>query len=203
MTIAQRMRILATAALLFVALAACSDDNGDPATSDSTSTTSPSSATTPPTESQQAASVAEAKLREYFAVRNRLRQDPSQSFGALKRIAVSTELTAQQRLFEKARRDRVHQTGETRIAELKVRNINLDNSDPQAGKVPVVQIDVCYDVSDVDLVNEDGQSVVSADRPETGWIRYTVANYEWESDPDGAWRVASGQDIERTPCAAL
>lgn len=200
MTIARGTRVLATAALLFATLAACSDDNGDPTTSDSTSTTSPASATTPPTESQQAAAVAEAKLREYYATTNRLRQDPSLPVSALKSVAISSELTSQQHLLGTERKEGRRQIGNTEIAELTVQNVNLDNSDPRAGQVPVVQIDVCYDVSGADLVDRDGRSVVSTDRPDSGWIRHTVANYEWESDPYGAWRVASSQDIEQTPC---
>lgn len=203
MTIARGVRLLATAALLLVALTACSDDNAGPTSTSSTSpSTRASTATTPPTPSELDARTAEAKLREYFAVRNELRKDPSQSFGPLKKVAISTELTAQERVFKNARRDGVHQTGDTKIADLKVQSVSLDNSDPKAGRVPTVLIDVCYDVSGVDLIDEDGKSVVRADRPDTGWIRYTIANFEWDSDPDGAWRVASSQDIEQTPCVA-
>lgn len=204
MTTTRGVRLLATAALLLAALAACSNDDGEPptATTWASPTASASTATTPPTPAELATRTAEAKLREYFVVRNELRKDPSQSFSPLKEVAISTELTAQQRVFKNARRDGVHQTGDTEIAELKVQSVNLDNSDPKAGRVPAVLIDVCYDVSGVDLIDEDGKSVVRADRPSTGWIRYTIANFEWDSDPDGAWRVASSQDIEQTPCVA-
>lgn len=203
MTIPRGTRVLATAVLLLVALAACSDDVDGPTASASTSPSAPASTgTTPPTPAELSTQTAEAKLREYFVVRNELRKDPSQSFSPLKQVAISTELTAQQRVFKNARRDGVHQTGDTEIADLKVQSVNLDSSDPKAGRVPAVLIDVCYDVSGVDLINEDGKSVVRTDRPETGWIRYTVANFEWESDPYGAWRVASSQDIEQTPCVA-
>jgi hypothetical protein len=121
---------------------------------------------------------------------------------SLKSVAISTELTTQQTLFNRERKQGLHQTGETKVVELQVQSVNLDNSDPQAGKVPTVQIDVCFDVSGVDVLDADGKSVVTPDRPDTGWIRYSVANYQWDSDPDGAWRVASSQDIERTPCDA-
>ena len=120
----------------------------------------------------------------------------------LKTVAISTELTAQQTLFKRERDQGLRQTGETKVVELHVEAVNLDNSDPRAGKVPTVQIDVCFDVSDVDVLDADGKSVVSPDRPDTGWIRYSVANYQWDTDPDGAWRVASSQDLERTPCDA-
>ena len=59
-----------------------------------------------------------------------------------------------------------------------------------------------HGVSDVDVVDKNGKSVVSPDRPDTGWIQYLVSNYQWDTDPSGGWRVASGKDIERTPCDA-
>ena len=68
--------------------------------------------------------------------------------------------------------------------------------------MPTVQIDLCFDVSDVDVVDKNGDSVISPDRPDTGWIQFLVSNYQWGTDPDGSWRVASSQDIERAPCKA-
>ena len=110
-------------------------------------------------------------------------------------------MAAQENLFKAERKQGLHQIGDSKVAKLEVQSVNLDNSDPEAGKVPTVQIDVCFDVSEVDVIDASGKSVISPDRPDTGWIRYSVANYEWDSDPDGAWRVASSQDIEQTPCA--
>ncbi len=117
-------------------------------------------------------------------------------------MAISTELAAQQNLFKRERKQGLHQVGETKIAELDVQSVNLDNSDAKAGKVPTVQIDLCFDVSDVDVVDANGKSVISPDRPDTGWIQFLVSNYQWDTDPDGGWRVASSQDIERAPCKA-
>ncbi len=201
MTTTRGVRLLATAALLLVALAACSDDDDGPTASASTSPSAPAStASTPPTPSELASRAAEAKLREFYALTDRLRQNPSLSSSKLKSVAISTELTSQQHLLRTERRDGRRQVGDTKLAELKVQTVNLDNSDPKAGLVPNVQIDVCYDVTDADLVDKNGASVVSADRPDSGWIRHTIANYEWDSDPDGAWRVASSQDLEQEPC---
>lgn len=197
---------LATAAQLLVAMASCANTDGDdPAANGSSapSSSTPSTATTrPPTETEAASTAASAAVERYYAVRNRLRQQPKQPLGLLKTVAISTELAAQENLFKTERKKGLHQTGETKVAMLKVQSVNLEHSDPKAGQVPTVQIDVCFDVSDVDVLDQEGNSVVSPDRPDTGWIRYSVANYEWDSDPDGAWRVASSQDIERTPCAA-
>ena len=64
------------------------------------------------------------------------------------------------------------------------------------------QVDVCYDVSGVDIVDADGKSVVPDDRPDSGWVRHSVSNYEWASDRSGAWRVATSENLEQPPCDA-
>jgi hypothetical protein len=197
---------VATAAQLLVAVASCArtDGNGPAANGSSApSSSTPSTATTrPPTETETASAAASALIERFYGVRNQLRQHPRQSLALLRTVAISTELAAQENLFKTERKKGLRQTGETKVAKLKVQSVNLDHSDPKAGKVPMVQIDVCFDVSGVDVLDQDGNSVVSPDRPDTGWIRYSVVNYEWDSDPDGGWRVASSQDIERKPCAA-
>lgn len=196
---------VATAVLLLVAVTACADDGNDPSTNPSSSPSSSAPTTsipTPPSASEVASEAASDVLRKYYDVRNQLRQDPSQQLSLLDGVAISTQLAAQQQLFKKERKQGLHQTGETKIAELEVQSVNLDNSDPKAGKVPTVQIDVCLDVSGVDVIDKDGKSVISPDRPDTGWIQYLVSNYQWDTDPNGGWRVASGHDIERTPCEA-
>jgi hypothetical protein len=204
MTNSRGVLSLATAVLLLVAGTSCAKDDGDPTDPRSNPTaSSPSSSNpTPTSPSESATAAATETVNDYYAIRNQLRRDPEQPLSMLKTVAISTELATQQTLFKRERKQGLHQTGETKVVELEVQSVNLDNSDPQAGKVPTVQIDVCFDVSGVDVLDADGKSVVTPDRPDTGWIRYSVANYEWDSDPDGAWRVASSQDIERTPCDA-
>jgi hypothetical protein len=204
MTNSRGVLSLATAVLLLVAGTSCANDDGDPTDprSNPPASSHSSSSPTPTSPSESATAAATATVNDYYAIRNQLRRDPEQPLSMLKSVAISTELATQQTLFKRERKQGLHQTGETKVVELEVQSVNLDNSDPQAGKVPTVQIDVCFDVSGVDVLDADGKSVVTPDRPDTGWIRYSVANYEWDSDPDGAWRVASSQDIERTPCDA-
>lgn len=217
MTAQRGIGALATAALLLVALTSCADDGNDPAESQSPSPSSPppttrspspsslaptTATTTPPSDTEAASAKASAVLRKYYGVRNQLRRDPSRPLNLLDAVAISTELAAQKDLFKKEREQGIHQVGNTRIAELEVQSVNLDNSDPKVGKVPTVQVDLCFDVSNVDVVDAEGKSVVSPHRPDIGWIQFLVSNYEWDSDPDGGWRVASSQDIERRPCDA-
>ena len=206
MTISRGARAIAAAALLLVAMTSCANDGQDPAANasptPSSSTPTPTATATPPSDTELASEAASATLRKYYDVRNQLRQNPSRPLSLLDQVAISTELAAQRNLFEKERKQGLRQVGATKVAELEVQSVNLDNSDPKAGKVPTVQIDLCFDVSKVDVVDADEKSVISLDRPDTGWIQFLVSNYEWETDPDAGWRVASSKDIERTPCEA-
>ena len=206
MTTSRGARAIAAAALLLVAMTSCANDGQDPAANasptPSSSTPTPTATATPPSDTELASEAASATLRKYYDVRNQLRQNPSRPLSLLDQVAISTELAAQKNLFKKERKQGLHQVGATKVAELEVQSVNLDNSDPKAGKVPTVQIDLCFDVSKVDVVDADGKSVISPDRPDTGWIQFLVSNYEWETDPDAGWRVASSKDIERTPCEA-
>lgn len=204
MEIAPIAKVTVAAALLLVVTSGCSDspDKVEPGPAPTTTAPSSSITTSPPSDSEVASEAASETVRAYYAVRDELRQDADASLGKLETVAISTELSAQQNLFRRERKEGLHQVGTTTIAELTVQAVSLDNSDPKVGKVPTVQVDVCYDVSDVDVLDDSGKSVVSPDRADTGWIRYTVANYEWDSDPTDAWRVATSENIERTPCDA-
>jgi hypothetical protein len=201
MTTFRGMGVLATALLMLSPVTACAKDGRDPSsnpTASATRTAPPS----PSPESEKASEAASATVRRYYGVRNRLRQNPKESLSLLGAVAISSELAAQRNLFKKERERGLHQVGNTKVAELEVQSVDLDNSDPKAGMVPTVQIDLCFDVTDVDVVDADGKSVVDSGRPDTGWIQFLVSNYEWDTDPKGGWRVASSKDIEREPCDA-
>ena len=193
---------LATAALLLAAMTACADDGQNPSSNPSPTSTSPTpSVSTPPSDSEVASEAASDVVRRYFATIDQLRQDPGRPARSLTSVGIGTQLTAQQRLLETQRSNGFRQSGDTTIVEVTVQSINLDNSEPTAGRVPTATIDVCWDVSGVDVVDTNGESVVSRDRPDRGWTRFTVSNYRWDSDPTGGWRVAGGKDLKLAPCA--
>jgi hypothetical protein len=116
-------------------------------------------------------------------------------------VATSTQLSAERNLVSGERSKGLRQVGATRIEKLKVQSVNLDNSEPSTGKVPTVTVDVCWDVSKVDIVDKSGESVVKTGRADTGWTRYSVANYHWSENSSGGWRIATGQDLKKAPCA--
>jgi hypothetical protein len=140
-------------------------------------------------------------MRRYFAVLDQVRQDSSQPIATLNAVATSTQLSAVRRLVQRERSKQQHQTGATQVVTATVQSVNLDNSNPKTGKVPTVTIDVCWDVSGVDVVNAAGHSVVTSDRPQQGWVRYLVSNYHWTEHPQDGWRVAGGKALERTSCS--
>jgi hypothetical protein len=193
----------ATGAAVLVAMTACSGSDADPPPSSSASSSVPSTASSSPTptsESELASAAAEDVVRRYFTVLDELRQDPAKPLKPLSSAATSTQLAAQKRLLKNERSEGRRQVGTTAVVKLRVQSVNLDNSDPAAGKVPTVAIDVCWDVGDVDIVDETGNSVVSPDRASTGWTRYTVANYHWSENPSDGWRIATGRDLKQPPC---
>ncbi|QAY68757.1 hypothetical protein [Xylanimonas protaetiae] len=120
----------------------------------------------------------------------------------LESVATSIVLDADKREFERWRRDGWTQQGSTRLVEVDLVDVSLDNSDPSTGRVPVVQFDVCYDISSGDVVDASGNSVAPPDQPVRGWERLRVANYNWDMDPAGAWRVSSAETLEQAPCDA-
>lgn len=195
---------VATAVLLLAAVTACgSDAEPEPtpnatASSSAPSTATPSTAITP---EEAAASAAKVAVDDYYALTDLLLQDDTVSLDRLGEVAVSTQLSAQKNFLTTERAAGTQQRGDTVIVETKVQSVSLDNSDPKAGRVPSVTIDVCWDVSEVDVLDASGKSVVTSDRPDRGWTRLTVANYAWDTDPEAGWRVAGGEDLEKTPCA--
>lgn len=194
-------------AALVAALSACSGTTVPPTvTPTATESLAPSAASPSSnpsatlTESEAAALNAERLVRDYWRALDRLGEDPSLPLNTLGEVAISKDLEVRRNQFSNWRRDGWVQTGSTDLADLEVQSVNLDNSDATAGRVPIVQVDVCFDVSDVDVVDGDGASVVTAERPDTGWIRHTVSNYSWDEDPIGGWRVSTSVDLEQAPC---
>jgi hypothetical protein len=194
----------ATGTLVLAAASACDDGAAEPpATAEPSSPSASSPRSSSPTSPADAASANATELvRSYFTMVDQLRSDPAADLKELKSVATGTQLNAVETLIDRSRDEGQRQTGTTAINELKVQSVNLDNADPKAGKVPTVVIDVCWDVSKVDVLDKSGKSIVSPERPNAGWTRYTVANYDYAADATSGWRVATGHDLKQTPCAA-
>lgn len=198
------MKSWAAGALALVAVAACTNSDPEPTPPEaSRSTTSTAASPTPtPTSPSEVAAVGATRLIErYFSVLDRVRMEPAASLSDLKAVATGIQLGADANLIRGERKKGRRQVGVTTIVDLKVQSVNLDNSAPDAGRVPVVQIDVCWDVTDSDIVDASGKSVTDPGLPNRGWSRYMVANYRYAKAPSDGWRVASGKDLEQAPCS--
>ena len=197
-----------TAALLLALTAGCTastDPNSPPPTNSATTPSQSVSASPSPTPTDPRALArthAEEVTREYYALADQLGADPTAPLTKLERVAASVELEVRRADLEQWRKDEWRKTGQTRIADLVVQSVTLDNSDPKTGLVPTVQVDVCYDVSDVDILDASGTSVVSPDRDDRAWERLQVANYDYDANPSGGWRVAALETLEKAPCAS-
>lgn len=197
MTRVRGVQSVATAALLVAALTSCASDGDEPGASPSPTSSSPTStprSTTPPSESEIASEAASDTLRNYFATVDGVRQDPKRPETDLDAVASSSQLTAQQNLLKSQRNGGIHQLGDTKIVELNVESVSLD-------KPTTALIDVCWDVTAVDIVDGSGKSVVTPERKDVGWTRFTVTNPTWETTPTDGWRVSGGSDLEKEPCA--
>jgi hypothetical protein len=218
-----RAALLTAAAVVIAVASACSGQPDEPQTSplptasESLAPTSPtptasespaspspkpSPSPSPTSETDLAAKNAEAALRSYIAMSDSLRSNVEFPLERLADVATSVELDSQRRFLQSWRDKGWVLIGKTRIVELDFVDVSLDNSDPTAGRVPTARFELCYDVSNGDVVDPSGASVVSPERPTRGWTRYLVSNYQWDTDPARAWRVASSETLEREPCDA-
>ena len=198
--------VLAAAIIAVIAVSGC---DGSPApsptsTSPSSPSESPSPTTTrsPASESEEAAADAEAVVRDYYAVVDELRSDPASDLVGLDAVASSIALSSLQRMVERERGDGWHQTGRTKIVTIDLQGVELNNTDADGAVAPLVLLDVCIDVSGVDVLDANGSSVAAAGHPTTGWERQTVINHDRENDPVGGWRVSTSETLGRQPCEA-
>lgn len=192
--------LVAMAVLLSVVATSCSgDDPGPGAAPTSSPTASPSKtpdASPTPTLSQteQAAQDVENVVRRYFAVTDQLGQNPELPLRRLQGVAADMELTIQRDLLRDQRSSGEVQIGNLRVVELKVQRLSLDNP-------PAATVEVCWDVADVDIVDANGDSTITAARSDRGWTQLTVTNIRGDQVPRNGWRVTGGLDQEKSPCA--
>lgn len=134
-------------------------------------------------------------MRKYVEVTDAVGQNPK-TVKELESVAISTELSVlKQNEFGQWQKKGWHQTGDTKIVGLQLTSMSLDNSAPDKGKVPTAEFQVCVDVSDVDVVDRSGKSVITDARADQWTTKYGVANYSWKTDPQNGWRVAWSEDV--------
>lgn len=185
----------AVALLLAATLGACTTAGNGPtasSTSPSSSSTSPKPSPATPTQSPEEVAIAAAKdlLPQYFATRDRsLQEGKAFNVEDFKKVAISSGLIEMQNRYNVITGQSFKQLGATRIETVDNPRVDLSldlkKSPPD---VPTVQLDVCIDVSKVNIVNKAGESQIPPSRvPRQKW-RVGVSNYEYPTP--GAWRVS-------------
>lgn len=197
--------LVGTALSLVLLTAACGGDGDDPPqtqpTSSQTASSIPTKTLSPQEQREEDAKAdAEATIARYFKVTDQVGHDPKVSLSKLKSVAISTNLGLLENRYRGYRAEDQRSTGSTRVVTQNVEDVSLDNSNQEKGVVPYVVLTVCIDVSKLDVIDGQGNSVVAEDRPDQRTTRYTVANYSWSKSPRRGWRVASAEDIKEGPC---
>lgn len=193
----------ATGILLLAVLSACGSNSADPTPLPSGSApTAPMSSSSPTSLSASAAANVEAVVRRYYATLDRVRQNPTLPIRLLRRTENGIEFTADHRLVTSERKRHLRQVGSVHLVSVVVQSVNLDSSNANGVKAPTAQVDVCWDVSAVDVVDKNGKSVIPSSRPDQGSTRYFVTNPRWSTHPSDGWRVSNGQDLKLASCSA-
>lgn len=174
---------------------ASSDSDPTPRTS-AAPTAPPSAAPSPePSEApvaltpvQQAEAEAEAAYREFLRVDNAIAQSGYQDTAPYDAVVVTPERSY---IEEQAALSR--EAGERRIGDITPTSVSVVRSElePGPGNYPFVVLQVCEDVSAVNVVDRTGKSTVAADRGDTVLSRFTMNYYEpgTAGVESGGWRV--------------
>ena len=190
--------LVAVAAGVLLTATGCMSTNGPTPSATPTGTASqPAGSPSPATDSELAAASTEDLVREYYRATDVVAKDPT-DLTPLDDIAAEAELHRLQTQFQQWADDGWHQTGDLKVVELVTQAVTLEPSD---GSVPSVQVDVCFDVTDLDIVDQSGASQVDPSRNDRGWDRLTVTNSAFDTNPYDGWRVTDAQTLEQEPCA--
>lgn len=203
-----RVTHTAAAAALFAALAGCNSSSGAAASiiKSGSPTSSPSAApsptssapATPVTPEDQAAALAQQAVRSYYTVTDQLGLTADANLEALRSVTIGSALNDARNQLLSHQKQGWKQIGTTRLLSLNANSVSLVNKPTQQPPlVPTVKVDVCYDVSDLNVVDATGKSVISAQRQDKALAEMGVANYQWPSAQ--GWRVAYTVITEK-PC---
>lgn len=145
-----RMLALAAGALMLGALVGCTPGVPKP-------TRTPTASQTPLFASDEAAlKAATDAYAAYLKMSDTILADGGKEPDRMTRTAVGDALATELTGFETARKRGWRQVGSTTFSGTQLQSTALDS----------VSIYVCVDVSNVDILNSSGKSVVSANRPE-------------------------------------
>ena len=150
------------------------------------------------TPEEEAIRLAEAAVHDYYEMSGEAAQDP-EGFRVenFKDVAITTALTELRNRQSGLVALEQHAIGEQTVEEIKDPKVDLTDN-PDDNEIPNVEFLVCYDVSELNIVDADGKSVVPPDREPRGVARVGVVNYEY---PDADhWKVGFTEWQEGETC---
>lgn len=175
MTNIKRLMAATVALAAITATSAC--DGSKPAPTSTTSPTTTTPVATPPSTTtslsrdQQRVTDAEATVRKFWATQDRLGQNPGVPISELLKVARGTAYDTWSKQLQVSRVQQHKQIGDTSL--LQVTGVVVD-----AKERPTVKVMVCYDVSQVNVVDKDGKSIISPQRTSRAKSIYTVEHYQ-------------------------
>ena len=166
-----RFAVSVVTAVLAAGLVSCSEPDPQPRISVTPVVSSPASSRTAsptPSADEQNLREAERAVSRFWSVIDRLSADPDSDLTELTTVSRGSVAAQWARNINKDRYDRVRSTG----------NVVVRNATAKLSKQRnVFDVTACIDVSNVNITDKDGKSVVPADRPAR--VRY---NYAVEMD---------------------
>ncbi|GAA1860955.1 hypothetical protein [Myceligenerans crystallogenes] len=198
----------AFATALVIGLAGCTSSEPDPdqvlqelQESAAAEAGSPS-AEAPASKSPKEVAVEDAKaaVQEYYRVKNLATSDPTKfDIEMYETVATGTNLSSLRDEYNIYVANEGHSVGELKIDSIKVIKVDLTNkpkADPPV--VPSIELAVCIDSTDFDIVGKDGKSVVKDGAVERSIDKLGLRHDDY---PNGNWiveYVANGNEVK--PC---
>jgi len=144
---------------------------------------------------EEAEERAQAAVEAYLALFDDLDADPDTDLAELGQVAHGRALDWATHQIN-ARRQAGHTGLGVQVASgFTVTAVELEPDDSAEADYPSVELTACVDISNTDIVDEDGNSVVPADRLDRVLVDYIVWNIGWPDDQH--WRVV-GDDAQLT-----
>lgn len=140
------------AAVSLLLLAGCA---GGPVASPTPTATTPSATATPTSTFNDEQQQAVAAVTRFYEVLDQVATDDEVSLNALHEVAAGDLVDQRLQTYQQYRVAGVRQTGRTKVGEVS----------SVTGGAGAFEVTVCVDRSDVDLLDPQGKSIISADSP--------------------------------------
>ena len=198
---ARRLTAAAGIAALALLVSSCTgqdDPVAEPTPSSAAPTTSAptSSSVVPVSAEDQAVAEATDLVRAYYAEIDRVNIDPNADANTLRDVTANEAFDLQLRTALQTKARGLTQIGNVRVLEVTPFSIDLSSdATAQPPKYPTIVMDTCIDVSEVNVVDAEGKSVVASTRPPQSAARVDVVQFDF------GWRVNKIQSAGQ-PCEA-